>query len=163
MNDSVEFGWILQGWEGYQERLVTAVSPLTPDQLALQIKPQLRSVMTLTAHIIAARVWWFHFVMQEGEEALKPLVKWDDDGEPARTAVELVSGLNQTWRVIQTGLGRWTATDLSQTFQYRWPGTNEPQTFTRQWIIWHVLEHDIHHGGELSFVLGAHRLPAIEL
>jgi uncharacterized damage-inducible protein DinB len=24
----------------------------------------------------------------------------------------------------------------------------------RQWIVWHVLEHEIHHGGELSLALG---------
>jgi hypothetical protein len=22
---------------------------------------------------------------------------------------------------------------------------------SRQWVIWHVIEHDLHHGGELSF------------
>ncbi len=34
---------------------------------------------------------------------------------------------------------------------------------SRQWIIWHVLEHDIHHGGELSSILGAHGLAAVDL
>ena len=27
--------------------------------------------------------------------------------------------------------------------------------FTLKWIIWHVLEHEIHHRGELSLILGA--------
>jgi uncharacterized damage-inducible protein DinB len=26
--------------------------------------------------------------------------------------------------------------------------------FTRQWIIWHVLEHEILHSGEISLALG---------
>jgi hypothetical protein len=30
-------------------------------------------------------------------------------------------------------------------------------------VTWHVIEHDLHHGGELSFSLGAHNLPAPEL
>ena len=34
---------------------------------------------------------------------------------------------------------------------------------SRQWIIWHVLEHDIHHGSEISTILGVHGLPAVEL
>ncbi len=25
----------------------------------------------------------------------------------------------------------------------------EDQTYTRQWVIWHLIEHDLHHGGEL--------------
>ncbi|HEY6285010.1 MAG TPA: hypothetical protein VIX20_05065 [Ktedonobacteraceae bacterium] len=34
---------------------------------------------------------------------------------------------------------------------------------SRQWVIWHVIEHDLHHGGELSFSLGAHNLAAPDL
>jgi uncharacterized damage-inducible protein DinB len=43
-----------------------------------------------------------------------------------------------------------------------WNGEERPQR-SRQWIIWHVLEHDIHHGGELSSILGAHGLAAVDL
>jgi uncharacterized damage-inducible protein DinB len=32
---------------------------------------------------------------------------------------------------------------------------------TRQWIIMHVLRHDIHHGGELAVGMGSHHLPTI--
>ncbi|HET8846423.1 MAG TPA: hypothetical protein VFN35_33480, partial [Ktedonobacteraceae bacterium] len=32
-----------------------------------------------------------------------------------------------------------------------------------QSIIWGVLEHDIHHGSEISTILGVHGLPALEL
>jgi len=27
-------------------------------------------------------------------------------------------------------------------------------------VVWHVLEHDLHHGGEISLMLGLHRLQA---
>jgi hypothetical protein len=30
-------------------------------------------------------------------------------------------------------------------------------------IIWHVIEHDRHHGGELSFSLGMHGLAALDI
>jgi hypothetical protein len=30
-------------------------------------------------------------------------------------------------------------------------------------MIWHLIEHDLHHGGELSFTLGMHRLTAIPI
>lgn len=152
-----------EGWKGYQQKLIAAIAPLTPTQLSFQAAPHLRPVATLAAHIIAARVWWFHFVMQEGPDELKPLVVWDDDGEPARPAAELVAGLEQTWAMIDRGLERWVAADLATSFAYRWPGSNDRQAFTRQWIIWHVLEHDLHHGGELSLTLGARGLRGIAL
>ena len=39
----------------------------------------------------------------------------------------------------------------------------EDQTYTRQWVIWHLIEHDLHHGGELSFTLGMHGLTGITI
>ncbi len=34
---------------------------------------------------------------------------------------------------------------------------------SRSWIIYHVLEHDLHHGGEVSLTLGIHGLAAIDI
>jgi len=152
---------IHEGWKAYQDHLIKAISPLTPEQLALQISPDLRSVMTDVAHIIAARVWWFHYVMGEGPVDVEPMVRWDDEGEPARSATELVTGIETTWAIIDSGLMRWTKADMGELFDR--PGSDQTRSYTRQWIIWHVLEHDLHHGGEVSFALGAHGLPGIDL
>ena len=89
------------------------------------------------------------------------MLTWDEEGEPVRSAVELVDGLERTWAIIASGLQRWTAADMGEVFYP--PRGDQSQSFTRQWIIWHVLEHDFHHGGELSFLLGAHGVPAISL
>jgi hypothetical protein len=35
--------------------------------------------------------------------------------------------------------------------------------YSRQSIIWGVLEHDIHHGSEISTTLGVHGLPVVEM
>jgi len=99
--------------------------------------------------------------MQEGSEEMEPMASWDDEGEPFRSAAELVAGLETTWAIIESGLKRWTAADMVEVF-YR-PGSDKTRSYTRQWIIWHVLEPDLHHGGELSFALGAQGLPGIDL
>ena len=155
-----------KGWDVYQQHLVNALAPLSPDQLALRAAPHLRSIGMIATHIIAVRVRWFHNLMGEGSSNLAPIATWDRSDEPSRTSAELVSGLETTWQMIQDALARWTPADLEQLFQDWYPGEeyrgDEPW-LTRQWIIWHVIEHDLHHGGELSFALGIHGLAAIDL
>ena len=34
---------------------------------------------------------------------------------------------------------------------------------SRSWVIYHVLEHDLHHGGEISLILGMNGLRAPDL
>src|SRR6266849_4229226 len=108
----------------------------------------------------------------------------------AQHAAALVAGLEKTWQMIQNTLARLTPADLEQVFppldeaeRVRHAKLVEPalQPFAQmwldaarlagevrpavslQWIIWHVLEHDIHHGSEISTILGVHGLPVVEL
>src|SRR4051812_46372791 len=114
---------IYQGWEIYQRRLANAIAPLTPEQLALSAAPQLRSISVLVAHIIAARVWWFHHILGEGNAELASLVEWDDDGVPPHSATELTDALEASWQLIRDALDHWTSTDLAQPIQRRVRGT----------------------------------------
>ena len=146
------------GWQTYQEMLVRAVSPLSDEQLALRAASSLWPAWQLAAHIISCRVGWFHLLMGEGSPALAPYHDWDLDDAPPRTAAELVDGLEATWRIVRDCLDRWTPAMLEDSFT-----TPRGVTRTRGWVIWHVLEHDLHHGGELSLTLGMHGLPALDL
>jgi len=154
------------GWDVYQQQLVAAIAPLTSEQLALRSSPQQWSVGMLATHIISARAWWFHTRMGEGSADLAPLGLWDrweESEEPLRSAAELVAGLERTWQMIQDALAHLTPADLEQVIPIRsWNGEERPGR-SRQWMIWHVLEHDIHHGGEISCILGAHGLAAVDL
>ena len=112
------------------------------------------------------------------------------DVDPLHSAAELVAGLEKTWRLIEQTLARRTPTDLEQVvppldqaervrhaqrveralqpYAQMWldaaarSGEIRPAV-SLQWIIWHVLEHDIHHGSEISTILGVHGLPVVEL
>jgi hypothetical protein len=55
-------------------------------------------------------------------------------------------------QMIESALRRWTATDLAQTFPLTYQGTT--YALPRQWILWRILSHDLHHGGELAVTLG---------
>ncbi|MDQ6662353.1 MAG: DinB family protein [Chloroflexota bacterium] len=151
---------LYKGWDVYQDLLTKAIAPLSPDQLALRAVPHLRSIGENTAHIIGTRVGWFHMLMGEGDAAIAPLDEWDQPNASVRSAAELVTGLEATWHMIQNALAHWTSADLDYIFQ----GTRDGKAyrFSRQWVIWHVIEHDLHHGGEISFMLGMHNLAAVE-
>jgi uncharacterized damage-inducible protein DinB len=148
------------GWPAYQSRLITAIAPLTDEQLALRNSPDTWTVGQIAAHILATRVWWFHTRIGGNHSELADLECWDFKNAPVRTAAELTNGLEKTWHMIQEALDYWTVNDFFKIF----PVHEEDQTErTVQWIIWHTLEHDIHHGGEISSILGAHGLVAVVL
>jgi uncharacterized damage-inducible protein DinB len=152
---------ILEGWSACQQALVKSLVPLSPEQLALKAAPRLRSVSQIVAHVIGARARWFYLLMGEGGEAFKALGAWDRRGARARSAEELVSGLEATWAGMQEAIQRWTPEEWQQT----WPGedASEPEIISRQLVIWHLIEHDLHHGGEVSITLGAHGVRALKL
>jgi uncharacterized damage-inducible protein DinB len=149
------------GWKNYQGLLVTALAGLTPDQLALGAAPGLRTIHDTTAHIIGARARWFHVLLGEGGDEFAALGTWDRPGQPSRSAAELVGALEATWQGMQAAITRWTTDEWAQTYPGEPPG--EPASLTRQWVIWHLIEHDLHHGGEISLMLGMHGLKAPDL
>ena len=98
---------------------------------------------------------------EASDPVFTPIDLWDEDGAPPRTAAELVAGLEQTWAMVAECLDRWTPADLNDPITWERRGT--PVTRTRQWVIWHVIEHDLHHGGEISLTLGNHGLQSLDL
>ena len=156
-----------KGWDSYQQHLIRAIALLTSEQLHLRAAPQLRSLCEQVAHMIAVRARWLYLDLHEGGAELDALMNWDGwsaqrgwEAPPVRSAAELVSGLETTWQVIQIALHRWTIADLDEVFPPPVPGED---TFTRQFALWHLIEHDLHHGGELSFALGMHGLTGIPI
>ncbi|HWZ19612.1 MAG TPA: DinB family protein [Ktedonobacteraceae bacterium] len=160
-DNNISLASLYKGWDVYQEQLVKAISPLAAEQLALRAAPNLRSVGMIAAHIVGARVRWFHRLMGEGSVDIHLLGTWDRPEAPIRSGTELVQGLVESWQLIQNSLAHWTLADLDQIFEGTYSG--EEYSFTRQWIIWHVIEHDLHHGGEISLTLGAHGLVGLDI
>jgi uncharacterized damage-inducible protein DinB len=57
--------------------------------------------------------------------------------------------LNEVHAQTLTYLANLELDDLDRVIEAPWG-----ETFTLGWVIWHVLEHEIHHRGELSLILG---------
>ncbi len=157
-----------QGWKTYQQNLVEIIAPLSPEQLAFPAASHHWTIGMVAQHIVANRVWWFQLWMGEGNPDLASFAHWDpadEEEQPALSATELVAGLESTWQMIEDALARWTPVDLGHVFPPPASLREEERSMfgelTRQWIIWHVLEHEIHHGGELSLALGNYGLAGI--
>lgn len=149
------------GWENYQKHLIDALTPLTSDQLMLRPAPHLRPIGQLAAHIVGARARWFHDFLHEGDDRLAPLMLYGGVDQPMPTAAELVAGLQLTWQVMRAALDRWTPDELAESFTRTRHG--ETATLSRRWVVWHLIEHDLHHGGELFYTLGMHGLPTPDI
>lgn len=164
------------GWANHQRLILDALRDLTPDQLGLRPAGDAWSIWQLAGHVAGSRSYWFQDNLGEGDPALRELFRvgsttvpdlpledagWEDDEDHPRGALELIDGLERTWTMIEACLRRWTAEDLATEFsRTRRSGT---QTFSRVWVVWHVLEHDVHHGGEISLILGSNGLHGLEL
>jgi uncharacterized damage-inducible protein DinB len=97
------------------------------------------------------------------EAALRaPYASWNEValalGAPVLTAAALAQGLDRTWQSMADCLARWSLAEMQQTFPDEWDG--QKVELSRAWVVWHVLEHDLHHGGELSLTLGMHGIRA---
>ncbi len=146
---------IIQGWKEYQEQLIAMVRSLTPEQLTARVTPDLRCAGEIVTHIIAARAIWFCDLLHEEDDSVAALVAWGTADHPERTAAEYIAGLEQTWNLMQSALARWTEAQMSEPIPLTWlPG----HPVTRAFAIWHMIEHDLHHGGELTHTLGAQGL-----
>ncbi len=152
---------IYDNWRGYNRRLQNCIAPLTNEQLLLQPAPRLWPLGRVIRHIISVRVGWFNYTLQDADKAMEEYALWGQRDSPERSAAELVRGLDETWSFIESRLQRWTPTDCAKTF----PDEIDGQTYeiSRSWVIYHVLEHDLHHGSEVSLILGMNSLQPLEI
>jgi uncharacterized damage-inducible protein DinB len=161
-----------KGWKAGNGQLVSAIRPLTREQLLLRPAPDIGAIWQIVAHMAGARAWWFSNI-GETEAELGPLyadpetgMGWEDFPDQPRSAEELVWALEASWRLIESRLDRWTPDMLDDRFSRvrgPWAGSEAGQEehFTRQEVIWRLIAHDGEHSGEVSLILGINGLGAV--
>jgi uncharacterized damage-inducible protein DinB len=162
------------GWEAHHQRLLAAITSLSQEQLALRPAPDGWTIWQLVSHIAGARVYWLHDVLGEGDPAIRDLFRvtsttvpglslrdagWEDDEHHPRTAAEIAEALSLTWGIVGDCLERWSADDITVEI----PQRGADRSTTRGWVLWHLMEHDAHHGGAISLVLGTNGLPGLDV
>ena len=113
---------IYENWRGYQEKLRDCIAPLTNEQLELQPAAHMWPLEQIVQHIISVRAGWFSGTLQDDDEVMNAYMSWGQRESPARSAVELVRGLDETWAFIEARLQRWTPGDCARTFPDEWDG-----------------------------------------
>ena len=163
---------ILEGWDGYQRSLLHAVSPLKPDQLRLRPAIGSRSLGEVIRHIALGRITWLARIEAVGiDRIVGRISRWFSDGDGARHVDEgaissdhtdsLMEWLSISWQPIHQSLDVWTEDDLFRTYRHRFRGAD--YLISRQWVLWRVMSHDIHHGGQLALILAMNGIDAFEL
>jgi hypothetical protein len=152
MRATVAEARVFESWQDYQEALKRAIAPLTEAQLGQRLLPGLRTPGEIARHIVFGRALHLHHALGEKAAELVPLHRWDDEDGLPRTAVDIIQGLDLTWRTITDCLLSGSPTDdLSK----------EEAEIVQ--TIWGLLDHDLPHAGELSLLLGAAGLPGVEI
>jgi len=164
---------VFEGWDGYRQSIINAVSPLTAEQLRWCPAPHLRSVGEIVRHIALGSINWFLRMDAPGSrEIAKYIEAWDEDPhgnryivedaiEIADQASELTRWLEDSRRMINQSLETWTVEELCKTYHHTWRGNT--YAISRQWTIWRIMAHDLHHGGEFVLMLGIQGIDNFEL
>jgi uncharacterized damage-inducible protein DinB/shikimate kinase len=167
----------VDGWQDYQSLLLDALRPLAAEQMALRPAPHQWTLWQIASHMAGVRMYWFHDILRVGDAALRDMFRveqttvpgltlevagWEDDEAHPRAAAEIVDAFEQTWALMAEYIARWTAADLAVVVE-RWRRDGAVKLRSREWVIWHLMEHDLHHGGEISSILGSHGLAALDL
>ena len=141
MNAQALFGH----WAEVRDGLLQTLDKLTDEQLDFVPREGLWSPGTVARHIANAEEGWFRYA------ATRELTEWPAEytTEDYPTVDSVKALLTEVHARTQAYLATVDVTDLDRSLQMPW-GSNLPL----RWIIWHVLEHEIHHRGEISLMLG---------
>ena len=131
-------------WEQVRADLYATIDKFREDELGYIPFTGSWSVGQIMLHIAECEDHWLHALVRHEFE---PPVDYQLSEYPDKATIKQVlsAAHNRTLRFLQ----ELEEQDLDREYL-----TRHGETFKLSWIIWHVLEHEIHHRGELSLMLG---------
>ena len=141
--------------EDIRKRTKRYAADLSPARLAWHPQPDVESIGTLLIHIAAVEVSWIQ------EDILrKPMGEEWKIAFPIRFGIPQVSGqpLEFFWEKLDSAraetraaLAAMTDTDLSRAITpLDDEGTEGATQYTIEWILYHLVEHEAHHKGQIA-------------
>ena len=131
-------------WAEVRRGLLQALDMLTDAQLDFVPGPGLWSLGTVARHIASAEEGWFRYRVTH--EAV---------GFPVYSQADYptVADIKQLLTEVHARTERFLAGVDAAELERQVP-TGDGISDSLRWIIWHVLEHEIHHRGEIYLMLG---------
>ncbi|MEK7214221.1 MAG: DinB family protein [Chloroflexota bacterium] len=140
---------LIKFWAEARERLDVALRTLNDADLSFGPGGELRTLGDNLAHIGLAEDYWLS-IAQGGQTG-----SWDVAKNPElATVAGLTRRLNEAHEATLAYLGGLDADRLDDTRK-----TRRGEEVTLRWIFWHVIEHEVHHRGEVYFAMGMHGTP----
>jgi uncharacterized damage-inducible protein DinB len=132
-------------WSQIRGDLLTTIDTFSDDELHYIPANTKWPVGKIMLHIADAEQGWFQYVVMNEIEAW-PVIELED--YPDKPAIK--EKLTEIHSRTEAYLSTLSFDDLEQKISLPWSDGR----LKLGWIIWHVLEHEIHHRGELSLILG---------
>jgi uncharacterized damage-inducible protein DinB len=131
-------------WRLVRRGLLSTIGKFSDEELRHAPYEGARTVAQIALHIADAEEGWFRLIVT------RELNAWPS--YPAKeyaTAAAITDVLTEVHGRTEAYLEQLEEADLGRKIEAPWGAT-----LSLRWIIWHVLEHEIHHRAELSLVLG---------
>ena len=141
-------------WKQVREDLLSIIDKFKEEELSYVPFESSMPVGQIMLHIGEAEEGWFRtFVSKELEE-------WPDfDLEDFPTTEAIKAQLTLIHARTEKYLESLNVDDLERSIDH----PKRDYRLPLGWIIWHVLEHEIHHRGELSLILGMLGRPGLDV
>ena len=132
-------------WRAVRRGLIIALEMLGDDQLAFVPREGLWSLGTVARHIANAEEGWFRYVVT------RELPNWPGEYSAREypTVGSIAALLREVHSRTESYLGSAGSGALDRQVDLPWG-----EVLTLHDIVWHVLEHEIHHRGEIYLMLG---------
>ncbi len=130
-------------WHKVWRDLMRGVSLLEDEHLDYRPSENYRrTVGDILRHLINLEQGWIHFVIR------RELAEWPDEDPDLDTVEAIRSEMRRVHKETFDYLSQLPAEDFNRIVQV--PGNGTPKL---GWIVWHVLEQQIHHRGEVFLCL----------
>lgn len=130
-------------WARLNDELLRVLEYVPDDKMNWSPRPELWNFRGILLHIADARDNWMGGAVKDGEEVQRV---WFT----TRRREELAREYRRTWARLERFLADPAKLDATYTFG---PPQAEPDVHSGHWIAFHLLEHDIHHRGDILHYL----------
>ncbi len=131
-------------WVQVRADLLETIDKFSEDELTYAPYTNCWTVGQIMLHIADCENYWLHMTVRH---EIKRWKYFDFAEHPTKIAIKKV--LKAPHLKTIEFLENLDEDDLNEVYI-----TPKGELFPLRWIIWHVLEHEIHHRGELSLILG---------